>query len=96
MMYQVLLIFALLNSINAVDFFSYERNMIRNIGLRFIISCKYKQYKLAIQTMNNKLQEKIDKISNNIKTKYNNWSYDYYSLSEDERFLIESVINLIY
>jgi hypothetical protein len=93
---KILLLFVLLNTISAVEYFSYQRNMIRNMSLRFLISCKYKKYKLAFNTFNNKLQEKINKMNENIKMKYMEMSCNYYSLTNEERYLMESILNLIY
>ena len=93
---KILIILALLNTISAVEYFSYQRNMIRNMSLRFLIACKYKKYKLAFNTLNDKLQEKINKMNENIKMKYMEMSCNYYSLTNEERFLMESILNLIY
>jgi len=96
MIYQpILFTFALFNIINAVDNFSYQRNMMRNMSLRFLISCNYKKYKLLLENWNYQFTQQCLQFQDNINLKIMEINNNYYRLSDDDRFLIENIINLI-
>jgi hypothetical protein len=65
--------------------------MIRNNGLRFLISCNYKKGKNTILYFKNIFQNQINQIYENSKFKY----AEYYSLSEEDRTTIETIVGLI-
>ena len=65
--------------------------MIRNTGLRFLISCNYKKCKNSIIFIKNVFQTQIYQLYENSRFKY----AEYYSLSDDERTVIETIMGLI-
>ena len=65
--------------------------MIRNTGLRFLISCNYKKCKNTFIHVKNIFQTQINQLYENSKFKY----AEYYSLSDDERTIIETIMGLI-
>ena len=65
--------------------------MIRNTGLRFLISCNYKKCKNTIIHFKNIFQNQIYQIYENSRFKY----AEYYSLSDDDRTVIETIVGLI-
>lgn len=91
----MLLVFILFNNINAIEYFSYQRNMMRNMSLRFLISCNYKKYKLLFENLNFQFTQKYLQFQDNINLKLIEFNSNYYSLSDDDRFLIENIVNLI-
>lgn len=65
--------------------------MIRNTGLRFLISCNYKKCKNTIIHIKNIFQTQIYIMYENSRFKY----AEYYSLSDDDRTVIETIMGLI-
>ena len=65
---------------------------IRNLSLRFLISCKYKMYKTKILEMKNNLAQSIFRAYDKSLIIYN----DYYQISDDDRLFIETVMSLIF
>jgi hypothetical protein len=66
--------------------------MIRNIGLRFLISCNYKKCKNTIFQVKNIFQNQLFyKIYEDMRFKY----IEYYSLSDDDRIIIETILGIL-
>ena len=65
--------------------------MIRNTGLRFLISCNYKKGKNTIIHFKNIFQNQIYQLYENSRFK----CAEYYSLSDDDRTVIETIVGLI-
>lgn len=65
--------------------------MIRNTGLRFLISCNYKKCKNTIIHVMNIFQTQINQMYENSQFKY----AEYYSMSDDDRTMIETIVGLI-
>ena len=65
--------------------------MIRNTGLRFLISCNYKKGKNTIIHLKNIFQNQIYELYENSRFK----CAEYYSLSDDDRIVIETIVGLI-
>lgn len=65
---------------------------IRNLSLRFLISCKYKMYKIKLLEMKNNLAQSIFHAYDKSLIIYN----DYYQISDDDRLFIETVMSLIF
>jgi hypothetical protein len=65
---------------------------IRNMSLRFLISCKYKVYKTKVLEMKNNIVQNIFHAYDKSLLIYN----DYYKLSDDDRLFIETIIGLIF
>ena len=85
----------LLTSFNA-KYYSYHRNMIRNIGLRLIIACNYKRHKNAIELLKQQFQENNIRMQENIKIKKTELTnYYYYTLSDEDRKLFEMMVDMI-
>jgi hypothetical protein len=95
MIYPVLFTLILLNSINAMEYFSNRQIIIRNMGLRFLLSCNYKKYKITFECLNNQFTQQFLQFQDNINLKIMEINNNYYSLSEDDRFLIENIMDLI-
>ena len=93
-LYYHLFLFSLLKSFNASEI-SYHRNMFRNTKLRFLIACNYRKYKNTVEYLNRVCLEKIFHFQENTKIKYMELSNKYYSLSEEDRYLLENMFDLI-
>jgi hypothetical protein len=65
--------------------------MIRNTGLRFLILCNFKKCKNSFYHIKDIFQDKIYLIYETSKFKYT----EYFSLSEEDRIVIETIIGLI-
>jgi hypothetical protein len=65
--------------------------MIRNTGLRFLILCNFKKCKNSLHHFKHIFQDKIYFIYETSKFKYS----EYYSLSENDRIVIETIIGFI-
>lgn len=65
---------------------------IRNLSLRFLISCKYKLYKTKVFEIQQKLLNGIYLSYDKSIHVYN----DYYQLSEEDRLCIETLLGLIF
>lgn len=89
-----LLCFMLSVTINAAEF-SYHRNMFRNMKLRLLIACNYKKYKNSMEFFNHLCLEKLFHIQENAKIKYMEITNKYYSLSDEDRYAIENIIDMI-
>jgi len=87
----LLFIFTTLNS----EYYTYHGNMIRNMGLRVLIACNYKKHKYAIQRLRNEYQKNKLLLQQNAKSKYMEYSNGYYSLSEEDRMIIETIVELV-
>jgi hypothetical protein len=64
--------------------------MIRNTGLRFLISCNYKKCKNTIIHVMNIFEKQINQMYENSQFKY----AEYYSMSDDDRTVIETIFGL--
>jgi regulator of replication initiation timing len=72
--------------------FSEHGMRIRNLSLRFLISCKYKFYKT-------KVLELQQNLLNNINLTYDKSIHicnEYYQLSEEDRLFLETLLGIIF
>jgi len=88
MRYLLLIIFVSFIS----NTFSEHGMRIRNLSLRFLISCKYKFYKTKVLEIQNKLLNGIFISYDKSINVYNN----YYQLSDDDRLFIETLLGIIF
>jgi hypothetical protein len=95
MQHLIILVFLLFISKLNGEYYSYRRNLIRNFGYRLLIACNYKRHKNAIHSMNKRYQEKMFQIEQDTKIKYMEVSSQYYSLADQDRYLIEKMLDLI-
>lgn len=65
---------------------------IRNMSLRFLISCKYKFYKTKVLEIKNNILQTIHQTYDKSLFIYN----DYYQLSDDDRLFLETIVGLIF
>ena len=65
---------------------------IRNLSLRFLISCKYKLYKTKVLELKTNLLQNIQHTYNKSIFIYNN----YYQLNDDDKLFIETILGLIF
>jgi hypothetical protein len=70
---------------------NYNGMIIRNTGLRFLLSCNYKKYKNSLVHFTSILNNKLHNIYDNSQIK----CAEYYTLSEDDREFIETILGLI-
>lgn len=98
MKYIILLCFILFHSTNTmnVNCFSYYRNMTRNMFLRLLIASNYKSHKNMMAMILNQYKQKIAILEENTKSKYFELSNKYYSLSNNDRILIETIIDTLF
>ena len=95
MQHLIILVFLLfITSLNG-EYYSYRRNLIRNFGYRLLISFNYKRHKNAIHKLNLKYQEKKNQVEQQAMVKYMDLSRKYYSLNDEDRYIIEKMIDMI-
>jgi len=76
--------------------FSYYHNMMRNMFLRLLIASNYKSHKNIMGMILNQYKQKIAILEENTKSKYFELSNKYYSLSNNDRILIETIIDTLF
>jgi hypothetical protein len=89
-----LLLLFVVTSLNS-EYYPYRRTMIRNMGLRFLIACNYKKQKYAMERLRNEYQKNKLLLQQNAQSKYMEYSNGYYSLSEEDRTILETIIDMI-
>ena len=94
MKYTLLLFIFVFTTLNA-EYYSYRRTMIRNMGLRILIACNYKRHKHAIELLNQQYQKNKLLLQQQAKAKYMELTNEYYSLSEEDRMILETVIDMM-
>jgi hypothetical protein len=72
--------------------YSEHRMRIRNLSLRFLISCKYKLYKTKVLELKNNLLQTIQQTYDKSIFIYN----DYNQLNDDNKLFIETILGLIF
>jgi hypothetical protein len=65
------------------------------MGLRLLIACNYRRHKNVVQIFNHKYQETIIQIQQDARNKCIELSGQYYSLTDEDRYLIEKMLDLI-
>ena len=70
--------------------------MLRNSALRVLISREFQKYKNRLYITNRVTKKNASTYYNSLISKYYCISYDYYSLSEDDKTIIETIISLAY
>ena len=90
----LLLLVFVFTTLNA-EYYSYRRNIIRNMGLRVLIACNYKKHKHAIELLHQQHQKNKLLLQEQSKSKYMELTNEYYSLSEEDRMIIKTVIDMI-
>ena len=76
--------------------YSYYCNMTRNMFLRILIASNYKTHKNMMSIILNQSKENILLLEENSKIKYFELSNKYYSLSNNDRLLIETIIDTLF
>jgi hypothetical protein len=91
-LFLLFLIELIKSSVNASSHAPLSLNpmMIRNTGLRFLISCNYKKCKSTIIHVMNIFETQINQMYENSQFKY----AEYYSMSDDDRTMIETIFGL--
>ena len=95
MIFGFLLFLVLFSFLTSESYYPSKIHIIRNMGLRFLLTCNYKKHKQAVQTLKNISEEKIIRLYEKSILKYSELMNDYYSLNEDERLIIETMIEMI-
>ena len=98
MKYIILLCMILFNSTNSrqMNCYSYYCNMTRNMFLRILIASNYKSHKNIATHIFSQYKQNISQLDENSKIKYFELSYKYYSLSNNDRLLIETIIDTLF
>ena len=89
-MKYILLLFFVLFPISISH--SQNNMMIRNTSLRFLIAVNYKKYKNSLINTKNIFLSKFYQTYDNSKSLY----VEYYTLNEDDRLVIETILGLIF
>ena len=89
-----LLLVFIFTSLNG-EYYSYRRTMLRNMGLRILIACNYKKHKYAIDRFKNEYQKNQLVLQQHAKAKYMEYSNSYYSLSEEDRMILETIVDML-
>jgi hypothetical protein len=98
MKYITFLWMILFHSTNSrqMNCYSYYRNMTRNMFLRLLIASNYKSHKNTTNMILNQYKQNISLLEENTKIKYFELSNKYYSLSNDDRIIIETIIDTLF
>jgi hypothetical protein len=68
--------------------------MLRNMSLRLLLASDYKKHRCAWETLKTVTEEKLIQWYEISLVKYGEMTSEYYCLSEEERKLIESMMDL--
>lgn len=71
-------------------------NVVRNNTLRLILSRKFNRVKQKIYIVNKVINRKVLEYYNKIISNYYDCSYEYYSLSDNDKTLMETIISSCY
>jgi len=89
-----LLLVFIFTSLNG-EYYSYRRTMLRNMGLRILIACNYKKHKYVMERLRNEYQKNQLVLQQHAKAKYMEYSNSYYSLSEEDRMILETIVDML-
>jgi hypothetical protein len=89
-----LLLVFIFTSLNG-EYYSYRHTMLRNMGLRILIACNYKKHKYVMERLRNEYQKNQLVLQQHAKAKYMEYSNSYYSLSEEDRMILETIVEMI-
>jgi hypothetical protein len=82
--------------ITCTDLVVRQQQRLRNSFLRTLLYTDYKGMKQKILLLSNYAKERLDETYQSFKSNYYMTCYHYYSIDENDHFLIENILQLLF